>query len=1076
MDMNEEFEASYKKLNDEQRQAVDALAGPVLVAAGPGTGKTQLLSTRVANILKSTDAGPANVLCLTYTNKAAINMKERIIRLAGPEGSKLPVKTFHSFAGEIMNLYPDYFWNAARLGVAPNSVQLEVIESIVSQLPLDNPLALKFAGQYTLLSDIRRAIGLAKDAGLTPAKLRAIIEVNLAYLDEIEEPLVEILEPRLSAKNLGSLHAKVAALTQQPIDEAVYPLISLSTILLESLDKAIALDEDTGKTSNTGGWKKHWLQTEASQKGLFNERRRNRWWLELAQVYTSYLEHMHERGFYDYADMLVEVITQVEQHPEVLADLQERFNYVLIDEFQDTTPAQLRLAHLVADHHSLDGQPNLMVVGDDDQAIYKFSGAELNNMLGFKRRYPSAERIVLVKNYRSTQAVLDTAKQVIEQAENRLVSQDPDLSKDLVAENPPADKGSIRALSYTSRELQFSQVARDIQTAYKPSREIAVLARGHDSLIKMAGILQRLGVPVRYEQQSNILEHDIVKQVYLMAQLLDAIQNGNNDASNMLIHHIIRHPMWAVSPAALWQLAVDNHRGGDWLQSLLGSKQPELKVLGNWFVWLAGQAANQPLAITLEYMIGLRHTKDYISPLKTYFVDGTAEQANQYFHSLSAIQLLRSLVHDFGKTDEPTLAELIRYIEINKLNGLVVADESPFITGNHAVQLLTVHKAKGLEFDAVYIIDAVEDNWQPRVGGRRPPANLPLQPPGDDLDDYVRLMYVALTRAKSSITVTAYNLDHAGKDVALSPIIQSAFDVKRITETNPSKLVEVLEENLRWPDLDGGQEQAILKARLETYSLSVTHLLNFLNLEKGGPRYFKERNLLRLPEAKSVSLAYGTAMHSAMETTQKLINNDVFELSKVIGDFSHALAAQQLTAAEYQRFNKQGEQVLTRLFNNYDYQLPKGSLAEQDLRGVLVGAVRLRGKLDRVDLSDESLVIIDYKTGKPLSSFETKDKNSAPKAHNHKLQLTFYALLASEHPVFSRYKNVLGQMVYLEAEDQKQLIRSYAPTPDDIARLKQLVVAVWQHIMRLDFPDTSHYPKGLDGINQFEQDLIDSKI
>src|SRR5665213_1662438 len=609
--MDERFKADYEALNDEQRQAVDALEGPVLVVAGPGTGKTQLLSTRVANILKSTDTKPTNILCLTYTNKAAINMKERIIRLAGPESSKLPVKTFHSFAGEIMNLYPDYFWNAARLSVAPDSVQLEIIESIVGQLPLDNPLSLKFAGQYTLLSDIRRAIGLTKDAGLTPAKLRAIIEVNLAYLDEIEVPLVEILETRLSAKNLETLRTKVVALPQQPIDEMIYPLISLSTVLLEGLDKAIASDEDTGKTANTGIWKKRWLQTEAAQKGLFNERRRNRWWLELADDYSDYLEQMHERGFYDYADMLVEVITQLEQHPEILADLQEHFNYVLIDEFQDTTPAQLRLAHLVADHHSLDGQPNLMVVGDDDQAIYKFSGAELNNMLGFKRRYPDAKRIILVKNYRSTQAVLDTAKQVIEQAENRLVKQDASLSKDLIAENPPLGNGSIKALSYTSRELQLSQIARDIQAAYKPDREIAVLARGHDSLVKMSGILHQLNVPVRYEQQTNILEHEIVTQVYLMAQLLEAIQAGDSQAGDALIHQIIRHPMWGIAPGILWQLAVDNYGKGDWLQSLLASQQPELKNIGDWFVWLAGRTDSQPLAITLEYLIGLRHTKDY---------------------------------------------------------------------------------------------------------------------------------------------------------------------------------------------------------------------------------------------------------------------------------------------------------------------------------------------------------------------------------------------------------------------------------------------------------------------------------
>ena len=1074
--MDKEFLAAYDELNDEQQAAVDALEGPVLVVAGPGTGKTQLLSTRVANILKSTDAKPGNVLCLTYTNKAAINMKERIIRLAGPEGTKLPVKTFHSFAGEIMNLYPDYFWNAARLGVAPDSVQLEVIESIVSQLPLDNPLALKFAGQYTLLSDIKRAIGLAKDAGLTPAKLRAIIEVNMAYLDEIEAPLVAILEARLSAKALSGLIAKVEALPRQPIDEMVYPLRSLSTVLLNGLREAIALDDGTGKTANTGAWKQRWLQTEAGQKGMFKERQRNAWWLELTSVYADYLEQMHERGFYDYADMLVEVITQLEQNPNILADLQERFSYVLIDEFQDTTPAQLRLAHLVADHHVLNGRPNLMVVGDDDQAIYKFSGAELNNMLSFKDRYKSASRIILVKNYRSTQTVLDTAKRVIEQAENRLVKQDASLSKDLVAENPPKDKGSIRALSYTSRELQLSQIARDIKAAYKPGKDIAVLARGHDSLVKMAGILQQLGVPVRYEQQSNILEHDIVNQVYLMARLLDAIQNGDSEAGNALIHQIIRHPMWGIAPEVLWQLAVDNYRGGDWLQALLASKQPELKEIGSWFIWLASQAEHQPLAITLEYLIGLRHTKSYNSPLKNYFVDGNSKLANQYFHSLSAIQLLRALVHDFAKTAEPTLAELIRFIEINRVNGLVVADESPFITGGHAVQLLTVHKAKGLEFDAVYIIDAVEDNWQPRSSGRKPPANLPLQPAGDDLDDYVRLMYVALTRAKSSITVSAYHLDHAGKDVAVSPIIQGAFAVQRVTETDKSKLVEVLEENLRWPDLAGGQEQAILKARLETYSLSVTHLLNFLNLERGGPRYFKERNLLQLPEAKSVNLAYGTAMHSAMETAQKLTNKGVFKLASVTGDFTKALAAQQLAAAEYQRFNKQGEQVLARLFNDYGYHLPKGSLPEQDLRDIRVGPARLRGKLDRVDIAEDSMMIIDYKTGKPLSSFETKDKNSVLRARNQKLQLVFYALLTSQHPNFSRYQDVTGQMVYLEAADQKQLTRSLVPSKDDIDRLMQLVAAVWQHVMSLDFPDIGHYQPGLDGVTQFEQDLIDGTI
>jgi hypothetical protein len=285
-----------------------------------------------------------------------------------------------------------------------------------------------------------------------------------------------------------------------------------------------------------------------------------------------------------------------------------------------------------------------------------------------------------------------------------------------------------------------------------------------------------------------------------------------------------------------------------------------------------------------------------------------------------------------------------------------------------------------------------------------------------------------------------------------------------------------LEENLHWPDLSGGQEQAILQARLETYSLSVTHLLNFMNLAKGGPRYFKERNLLQLPEAKSVNLAYGTAMHSAMETAQKLINSGSFALTKVTKDFGQAMAAQQLAPAEYQRFTKQGEQVLARLFDTYDYQLAKGSLPEQDFRDIRVGEVRLRGKLDRIDQTGDQLVIVDYKTGKPLSSFETKDKNSALKAYNHKLQLIFYALLAGEHPSFSQYHSVMGQMVYLEADSPQALIRSYTTTPDDIDWLKRLVTVVWRHIMRLDLPDTSAYPADIGGVVAFSQDLIDGKI
>lgn len=1070
-----EYSQAFKALNNRQRQAVEAIEGPVLVVAGPGTGKTQLLSTRVAYILKKTDTKAGNILCLTYTNKAAVEMKDRIIKLTGQAGARVPASTFHSFAGEIMNLYPDRFWNGARLSIAPDSVQLDIIESIIAGLPLDNPLALKFAGQYTLLKDIQKAIGLAKDVGLTPAKLRVLIEFNLKYIDEIEAPLVELLEQRLSMKQLPTLTAKVKKLTQQEVKADLYPLSSLSEVLNNSLSQAVKADSEAGKTSQTSQWKSRWMQVVNGQRGMFKERARNGWWLKLADVYEAYRAELHQRGFYDYADMLVEVVAQLEQNPQLLADVQERFSYVLVDEFQDSTPAQLRFAHLIANHHAAEGKPNLMVVGDDDQTIFKFNGAEVNNMLNFERRYPAATKIVLTDNYRSTQAILDFAKQVIEQAETRLIKLDPSLKKDLVAKQPPAKPGQIKTLAYSSSELQMSQIATDIKARYRPSRSLAVLARSHESLIKLAGVLAQLNVPIRYEQSANILDQEIISQTYLMAKLILAIQAGDKITANGLVHQILRWPAWGLPADQLWQLAKLNYPNKDWLDSLLKSKSHELRTMGNWFVWLAKTADNQALAVTIEQILGLRPSDGFTSPIRDYFQAVGRRQVNAYFHGLSAIQLLRNLVHEFGRGRQPTLTDLVRYIEINQLNNIVVPDESPFISGAQAVQLLTVHKAKGLEFDDVYIIDAIDDNWRPKVGGRKPPANLPLQPVGEDLDDYLRLMYVAVSRAKASLTISGYYQNHSGQDVSPSSIIASIKPFAKIKLGDKKKLIAVLEENLRWPELVGGDEQAILKARLENFNLNVTHLLHFLDVVDYGPQYFKERHLLGLPEMRSPKQAFGTAIHDGLYRAQSLVNRKRFSLESVIAEFETSLVNQQLPVIEHKRYLSHGRQTLKRLFKKIKYQLPAGSLAEYKLRDIRLNSARLSGTLDRIDRQDKLVAIVDYKTGRPLSSFDTKNKNQMIKAYKHRLQLIFYRLMleaqGGEHP-----DQISGQMVYVEADSAKSLVRPYQPSIDELNSLKQLIEAVWQKIIKLDFPDVSGYSKDIAGIVQFEKDLREGKI
>lgn len=1068
------FLTEYTRLNSTQKKAVDTLDGPVLVIAGPGTGKTQLLSMRVANILKDTDADASNILCLTFTNKAATNMRDRLIRLAGTEAQGVMTKTFHGFAAEVINRNPDYFWNGARMTLAPDAVQLEIIQAILSRLPLDNPLALTFAGTYTVTGDVQNALRLTKEAGLTPDKLRAILTVNLAYMDVIEPVLVDILSAPLSAKKLPQLQASINELPEQAIDDLVAPLLSLSTVIKESLSFAIAQDEGSGKTKHVGNWKRRWIQTIDGQKGSFTERKRNEWWLALADVYQDYRAALHTRGYYDYSDMLVEVITQLEKNPDMLASVQEQYQYVLIDEFQDTNAAQLRLAHLVADHYSANGKPNLMVVGDDDQSIYKFNGAELNNMLSFRRSYPSTKLIVLVDNYRSTSQILATASRVIEQAEDRLVNREADVKKELKAVNAPKE-GIIEHRSYPTRDYQLSQVADRIQQDMSGESTIAVLARGHDSLRQLAALLLARGVPVRYEQQSNILDHPAVQQVMLLAQTTSAIQEGDETAVNHHLSQVLRHPLWGLPPTVLWKLAVDNRKRPHWLDSLATSDDEYLRSIASWLSWLAQQASVEPLSVMIEYFLGLRSSETFTSPVRRYFIDRQT-LSNNYLHALSAIHLLRSLVQDFSLNSAPSLTDFVDLLTLYQENQKVVTDQSPFVSVSPAVELLTVHKAKGLEFDQVYVIDAIEANWQPSSHGRKPPANLPLRPNLDDHDDYARLMYVAVTRAKQSLIATSFRDDGKGNELLATPLIDAAVSKRVDLQVGSQKEVTaMLEEHLVWPRLEQTDERALLSGQLENYSLSATSLLNFLDVSMGGPDYFLERNLLRLPQVNTTSLAHGTAIHHALETAQKLVNLGSFDLKKVQKDYVASLKQEHLPIESEERYTNHGVQVLEQLFTTLNYHLPKGSLPEQDFYDVQVGAARIGGSIDRLDTNNDTAVIVDYKTGAPLQSLTTKDQSKAIKAWRHRTQLLFYTLLLQASGRYKHIKTIETQMVYVQAATSKELVRSYIPNEEELDRLRRLISVIWPRIKTLDLPDTSRYSANYQGIQTFEQDLLDAK-
>lgn len=1054
------------RLNDEQAKAVKKIDGALLVLAGPGTGKTQLLSARVAYILQNTDTDARSILCLTFTNKASLNMKQRILDLTDGKARDVTVKTFHSFASEIMNMYPDYFWNGARLSTVPDAVMQEIIENILSKLPLDNPLALKFYGKFTGTKDVIKALQLAKDAGLTPENLKKIINYNIQYLDKVEPYLVETLSETLSYKKLQSIKEKIDNLPDQVIDERLSPLLPLSNIIKESFSHAISLDEATGKTKNVGDWKRRIIQTVAGKKAMFDERRRNEWWLRLAEVYEDYRNQLHQRGYYDYSDMMIEVITQLENNDELRASVQERFLYVMIDEFQDTNTAQLKLAHLVSDHFSQEGNPNIMAVGDDDQSIFKFNGAELNNMLHFTKVYKQAETIILKNNYRSQQEILDLSSKIIEQADDRLVKRRPELDKKLVSK-VERHHPEITHRHYKSQEEQLYDIAKEIAKSYSSDQTTAVIARGHSSLMRVANYLLELNIPLNYEQQRNILDHPLIEQTYNLSQICFGISSGDIETVNVFLARSLKHPMWGISSNELWQMAIDNYKNSDWL----GTLEKNYPEYANFLLELARIIDQSDLNVGFEYLIGLRDIESKKSPIYEHWVKEKNTDMNEYLYGLSAIKTLRSLVNEFSENKNASVVDFVNFVILEKNNGSIINDESPFVTGEKAVNLLSVHKSKGLEFDNVYIIDAIEENWRPRSNNRKPPMNLPLQPPLEDLDDYIRLLFVAITRAKSKLIISSFNTSISGKETMPTPLINSILPGKETISDSP--IIEILEKSISWPRLQINDEKALLKSRLENYVLSVTNLFNFLDVSVGGPNLFLERNLLRLPEVKTTSLAFGSAMHASLESAQKYVNNHDFQLNKVKDQYQKALAKEHLTYTDYVRYKDHGYKLLDKLFNEDYLKLSEGSLPEQDLNDVFIGDARLGGKLDRIDTIDNQIIVSDYKTGSPLSSFYTKSENLQIKAWKQRTQLIFYALLVENS---SRFKlsgqEIVGQMIYLEADSPKDFVRQYAPSREEIDDLKNLVQIVYKKIINLDLPDTSKYEKSYKGIQDFINDLI----
>lgn len=1107
----EKFKTRYNKLNSAQKQAVDTINGPLLVVAGPGTGKTELLSMRAANILRATDTLPENILCLTFTDSGANAMRARLASIIGTDAYKVAIQTFHSFGTEIINHHSEYFYRGADFSPADEVATYSILTDIFEELDYNNPLASKMNGDFTHLRDTAQVISELKQAGLSSSELLQIIDSNEKLLDAVEPELAAIFANRISKTTIALLPPianKIAELPAPQLPPAIAPLAdALALSMARAFDEAVA----SGKTTPITAWRNTWLEKDARGEFVFKDRKRHAKLRAVAPIYDRYLAEMRQAELFDYDDMILNVVQAIEQYPDLRFNLQERYQYIMVDEFQDTNLAQLRILFNLTDTPHGDA-PNIMAVGDDDQAIYSFQGADVGNIHRFRKRYPNHASVVLTDNYRSSQEILNRAREIIVQASGRLETS-MDINKQLQAHTNDANS-QVTLSALPSRQEEFAWIAESIQEnitkGIEPS-EIAVIARRHSDLIALLPYLNHAGIAVNYERRDNVLDDERVQLLELMTRICVDIAAGEHDEANSLLPELVAQPMFGFDSEAIWRLSLQAYRNRtNWLEAMLAS--PTFQPLAKWLLDRAKASLTEPLETFLDTLIGVpqNHTanddtdddtpdksdkqsrsKAFTSPFYRYYFNSDillGSSPDTYLTALEALQTLRSKLRE-GAPDSTLLAsDFLTLIDTyRQLNIPVVSIRRASETAQNAINLMSAHKSKGLEFDTVYVINSIDSMWGERVRSRSRligyPENLAISPNADSYDERIRLYFVAMTRAKRQLYLSYARSDDTAKDTLKASFL-AGTNLQEIDRQPSSTAALAAQSEIVWHDRltapINRTMKELLAPTLENYKLSVTHLNNFIDVTRGGPQNFLLNNLLRFPQAKSANAIYGTLIHAVLQHAHSHLaaSGTRKPIEDITGEFIRLLQQQELNDNDLALYSKRGVEALE-AFLGAKYgtftpsQKPELSFAGQ---GVVLGQARLTGSLDLVDIDNQTITVTDYKTGKPSTSWTGKSDYEKIKLHKYRQQLMFYELLCANSRDYAKYDFGGAVLQFVEPDSRGDICQlDDRFSRDELADFQRLIAAVWRCITTLELPDIHNYQASYQGMIQFEKDLITSE-
>jgi DNA helicase-2/ATP-dependent DNA helicase PcrA len=1103
-----DFTKRYGSLNKAQKKAVDTIEGPVMVIAGPGTGKTELLSVRAANILRSTDTLPENILCLTFTESGASAMRERLRTIIGKDAYKVAIHTFHSFGTEIMNQFSEFFYEGAHFRPADDLSRYEIIHSIFETLGHANVLNKKMNGDYTYLSESLTVISELKKSGLTSDELLMVLDTNDSAIEKAEQLLSPIFINKISKKTADALSQHVDAIKVSKRDVQLPGIVPLATVIADSLEYAITRANLDNSTKPITAWRNQWFKKDDNGKFVMKSHDRQTKLRAMSSMYEQYLSRMEEAELFDFDDMILRVVHAIEIFDELRFNLQEKYQYIMVDEFQDTNMAQMRIVHNLTNNIASGDTPNIMVVGDDDQAIYSFQGADISNIINFRSLYPKTETIALVDNYRSGETILTSARNIITQGTNRLENHIETLNKQLTAHSD-STPASVDLWEFDSSADERHTIVMDIKKKMNNKSDVAVLTRTHSEIEKLLPYFVRAHIPVEYERRDNVLDLPPIVLIEQLSKILVAIYTGRHDDVNGLLPELLAHPVWKIDPHIIWSLSLKAFTDRtQWLHEM--GMVPQLMGLQSWLITTALSIPHTPLETMLDIVIGKNDTLTaddehddgdadvstnetlFHSPIYNYYFSDQVlqSQPDEYIRYLEGLRAIRSKLRDYRPLETPNLISFIDFIGLHRAINSGITSLHTEVASESVVHLMTAHKSKGLEFDTVYITGAIDSSWGQRARSFSRlltyPENLQISPSGDSADERLRLFYVAVTRAKNHLVISYANHNDSLKSTEGAGFLLGESWQPQLIKSPNHNAAALETAEVRWYEhITSGissQLKTLLSSQLDTYQLSVTHLTNFLDVTRGGPQNFLLQNLLRFPQAMSPASAYGSAVHQTLQRAHvHLISHGERQaIEDILHNFEKNLEEHHLSSLDYEFYLQKGSQELQSFLDNRYMSFSKLQKTELNFKSqhVVVGDAHLSGAIDLIDINtDKTVKVTDYKTGKPARSWTGKTEYEKIKLHKYKQQLMFYKLLIEHARDYRGHIVSSGVLQFIEPSSVGNIVDLETGFSDsEQQEFITLINAVWKRIITLDLPDVSSYDQTFKGILQFEQDLIDDTV